>query len=103
MAVISITDLPRNSVLDRKAMSLVRGAGGGWVHGSFRPFVAPTPSFGSVTNFFQVDQTFVENNFYNIDNSIHVDKLVNQFQTIQISNSGSNSPITALPIGFATA
>jgi hypothetical protein len=96
MAAITLNDLPMNTALDRKAMSLVRGAGGApWVTGAFRPFVPAVPSVGSVANFFQI-----ENNFYQIDNSVHVDKMINQFQTILINNSGNNSPITAVPLGF---
>ncbi len=96
MAVITLNDLPTNRALDRQAMSSIRGAGGApWVFGAFRPFVRAMPSaVMPVVNFFQT-----ENNFYQIDNSIHLDQSVNQFQTVQINNSGNNASINAVLVG----
>ncbi len=96
MAVITLNDLPTNRALDRQAMLWIRGAGGApWVFGAFRPFVRAIPSaVVPVVNFFQT-----ENNFYQIDNSVHLDQSVNQFQTVQINNSGNNSTINAVLVG----
>jgi hypothetical protein len=92
MAVIALNDLPTNRALDRQAMSLIRGAGGApWVFGAFRPYVRAIPSVGSAANVYQI-----ENNFYAIDNSVHVDQMINQYQTVQINNSGNNSSINAV-------
>ncbi len=95
MAVITLNDLPTNRVLDRQAMLSIRGAGGApWVFGAFRPYVRAIPSVASAANVYQI-----ENNFYAIDNSIHVDQSVNQYQTVQINNSGNNSNINAVLLG----
>jgi hypothetical protein len=95
MAVITLNDLPTNRALDRQAMLSIRGAGGApWVFGAFRPFVRAIPTAAPFVNFFQT-----ENNFYQIDNSVHLDQSVNQFQTVQINNSGNNSTINAVLVG----
>lgn len=82
MAAITINDLPTNRALDREEMSFVRGGGAPWVFGWIRPFVATTPSFGPVVNFF------------NITNNYTADQMINQFQVVDINNTGSNSNIT---------
>ncbi len=82
MAAITINDLPTNRALDRKEMSFVRGGGAPWVFGWIRPFVATAPSFGPVVNFF------------NITNNYTADQMINQFQVVDINNTGSNSNIT---------
>ena len=98
MAAITLNDLPVNIALDRKAMSSIRGAGGApWVFGAFRPYVRAVPSLpsvGPVVNYTQID-----NNFISIDNSVHIDQMINQYQTVQISNTGSNSSINAVLLG----
>jgi hypothetical protein len=91
MAVITITELPRNLSLDRKAMSSIRGgSGGGWVFGAFRPYVAPSEGSGfggsSIVNLYQI----TNNNFY-VENM--------KSQTISLNNSGSNSTVNAVLIG----
>jgi hypothetical protein len=91
MAVITLNDLPKNRALDLKAMAATRGAGGAWVLAAFRPFARSSSSCSSITNLYQI-----ENNYYQIDNSVHVDKMINQFQTVAINNSGNNSPINAV-------
>jgi hypothetical protein len=79
MAAITIKDLPANRDLDRKAMSSINGGGAPWVYGWIRPYVAEAASFGSVVNFYQI------NNF--------ADQMTNQFQLVNVSNSGANSNI----------
>jgi hypothetical protein len=86
MAAITINDLAIDQALDRKAMLSIKGAfGAPWVFGAFSPFVRAVPSLGPAVN-----------NFYLIDNSLHVDQMINQFQTIDINNSGSNSSLNAV-------
>ncbi|MFM9886494.1 MAG: hypothetical protein ACKVQT_25995 [Burkholderiales bacterium] len=96
MAVITLNDLPINRALDHQAMASIRGAGGApWVFGAFRPFVRAIPSaVVPVMNLFQT-----ENNFYQIDNSVHLDQSVNQYQTVQINNSGNSATINAVLVG----
>ena len=80
MATISVNDLPSSQVLDRKAMTAIRGgAGAPWVFGWIRPFVEAGPSQVPVINFYQI------NNF--------ADQMINQFQTVSVNNSGANSTL----------
>lgn len=80
MAAITINDLPACRRLDLKAMSSIRGAGGEWVYGWIRPYIAATPSFEPVINFYQI------NNYY-------ADQMNNQIQVVNVSNSAANSNI----------
>ena len=97
--MITITDLSVSRALDVKAMSAVRGAGGApWVFGAFQPYFEPVPSVGSAVNFYQ--QT---NNFYQVTNNFtSIDKVVNQFTTLDIKNSGDNANLTAVLLGAQT-
>ncbi|RJG00401.1 hypothetical protein [Noviherbaspirillum sedimenti] len=79
MAAITIKDLRTSRELDRKAMSCVRGAGAPWVYGWIRPHTTSSGSFGTVINFFQVNN--------------YAEQMVNQFQTVEINNTGANSNI----------
>jgi len=82
MASITIGDLPTSAVLDRKAMSAIRGAGAPWVFGWIRPFVAASPSQIPVINFYQI------NNF--------ADQLINQFQTVSVNNAGNGATLNVV-------
>src|SRR5262245_19105798 len=84
MAAIAINDLPTNRAMDVRAMSSVRGASAPWVFGWCVPFAPPVSPLVPVVNFFQVN-----NNFF-------VGQLVDQSQTINNSNSGASSNITAV-------
>jgi hypothetical protein len=78
MATISISDLPIDRDLDRKAMALVRGASGaGWVFGWIRPYVDAQPSQLPVINFYQINN--------------YADQMINQFQTVSVLNSGAGA------------
>ena len=91
MSTLTINDLPLNRALDRQAMSSLRGGlgEGSWVYGWMVPFAPPSPSFvPTVNNFFQTNT--------------YVGQVVNQSQTIAISNSGTGSNITAVLIGAQT-
>jgi hypothetical protein len=91
--MITITDLPVSRALDVKAMSSLRGAGGApWVFGAFQPYFEPVPSIGSAVNFYQITNNFT-----------YIDKVVNQFTTLDINNSGANSNVTAVLLGAQTA
>jgi len=79
MAAITIKDLTTNRALDRKAMSQVKGGGAPWVYGWIRPHTTSTGSFGTVINFYQVNN--------------YAEQMINQFQTIEIDNTGNNSNI----------
>jgi hypothetical protein len=86
MASITITDLPLNLALDRKAMSAISGGGGApWVFGWITPFVESTPSVGPVVN------------LYDVTNNFYANQMTNQFQNISIQNTGNNSNIIAAP------
>ena len=79
MAAIAIKDLHRNDLLDREAMSSVRGGGAPWVYGWIRPFTPDVPSAGPVVNFYQINK--------------YADQMINQFQTVDVTNTGANSNI----------
>ena len=89
MAILTITDLPINLDLDRRAMAAIRGGSGrgDWVFGTARPYVkAPPPSaqFGGADgiNFYQV----INNNYF-VDN-----------KTITLTNTGDHATVNAVMI-----
>ena len=79
VASITIKDLHRNELLDREAMSSVRGGGAPWVYGWIRPFVSSAPSAGPVVNFYQINN--------------YADQMINQYQIVDVNNTGTNSNI----------
>jgi hypothetical protein len=86
MACITVNDLTLNLALDRKAMAAIRGGGGApWVYGWIQPFVRDTPSIGPVVNLYEVS-----NNFY-------ANQMINQFQSVDVRNTGANSNINVAP------
>ncbi|MEX3933356.1 hypothetical protein AB4Y32_16385 [Paraburkholderia phymatum] len=86
MASINISDLPLNLALDRKAMSAISGGGGApWVFGWITPFVQNTPSVGPVVN------------LYDVTNNFYANQMINQFQTVNVQNTGNNSNVIAAP------
>jgi hypothetical protein len=87
MAAITITDLPMDRGLDRKAMSAIRGAQS-WVNGAFQVFTPPAVSVAPFVNFYQQ----ITNTFY------YVEEMVNNNQIVSIQSSGTNSPTTAVLI-----
>jgi hypothetical protein len=88
MTHITITDLSVSRTLDRQAMSSLRGGAGdgNWVFGWMVSLAPSSPSFAPMVN-----------NFY--QTTTMIGQVVNQSQTIAISNSGSGSNITAVLIG----
>ena len=87
MASITVDDLSLNLALDRKAMAAIRGGNstGDWVFGWIQPYVRNTPTMGPVVN------------LYDIQNNFYADQMINQFQTVDVRNSGSNSNINVSP------
>lgn len=92
MSAITINDLPANRALDCKAMSSISGGNGApWVFGAFAPYSPAIPSLVPVVNFYQVN------------NSFYVEKMINQSQTLNINNSGANSNINGVLLSSFTA
>jgi hypothetical protein len=81
MASITIHDLPRNQALDAKAMSSIHGGGAPWIYGWIAAYDPEArdrlPAF----------------NFYQINNNFHADQMINQFQTVQVNNTGAGANI----------
>ncbi|TKC81637.1 hypothetical protein FAZ69_27105 [Trinickia terrae] len=82
MAAVTIADLRTERELDPKAMSLIRGAGAPWVFGWIQAFAPPVPSVGPVVNFYQTN------------NTIFANQLVNQVEVVNVNNAASNSNLT---------
>jgi hypothetical protein len=83
MASITICDLPTNQALEAKAMSSIHGGGAPWVFGWITPY---DPERGS-NRFAPVM------NFYNSSNNFRADQMINQFQTVQVNNTGAGANI----------
>jgi hypothetical protein len=86
MSVLTITDLPFDRSLDREAMQTIHGGGGApWVYGWITPYVPSQPSMTPVVNLYEISNTF------------YAGQMTNQFQNIDINNTGANSRIVANP------
>ena len=86
MASITISDLSHNLALDRKALAAISGGGAPWVFGWITPFVRETtPSVGPVVN------------LYDVTNNFYAGQMINQFQTVDVRNTGNNANITVAP------
>ena len=90
MTTLTIGDLNTGRTLDHKAMSFIKGAGAPWVYGWITPYRPETPAFGPVVNFYQ------------INNSFYANQMINQYQTIDVNNSGANSNISLVPVMVST-
>ena len=78
MAAVTIKDLCASRELDRQAMAGIKG--GNWMFGWIRiPPKHGAGSFGSVVNFYQINN--------------YADQMVNQYQNVEVNNSGANSNI----------
>lgn len=80
MAALTIKDLRASRELDRTAMSRITGGGAPWVYGWIRPHSTGSGSFGTVVNYYEINN--------------YADQMVNQFQTVEVNNSGANSNIS---------
>jgi hypothetical protein len=85
MPAITVEDLPRDQTLDREAMLCIHGGGAPWVYGWITPYVSSQPSIGPVVNLYEISNTF------------YADQMINQFQTIDVHNTGANSNISVNP------
>jgi hypothetical protein len=86
MASITIHDLPHSFALDHKTMTMIRGGdGAAWLYGWIQPYQPSTPGVGAVGNLYQVT-----NNFY-------AGQMINQFQTVDVNNTGTNANISVAP------
>jgi hypothetical protein len=81
MASITVSDLSLNLALDHKAMAAIRGGGAPWVFGWIQPYVPPTPVMSTVPVV----------NLYQVNNSFYANQMNNQFQSVEVSNSGTNA------------
>jgi hypothetical protein len=81
MATITIKDLHTNRALDRAAMSAIKGGNASWVFGWITPYAPESASFGSGVNLYQIT-----NNYY-------ADQMINQFQVVNVNNSGANANV----------
>jgi hypothetical protein len=85
MTAITVEDLPRDLTLDREAMTCIHGGGAPWVYGWITPYVESQPSMAPVVNLYETNNTF------------YAAQMINQFQTIDVNNTGSNSNIAVNP------
>jgi hypothetical protein len=87
MASITIHDLPDSVALDHKAMAMIRGGdGAGWLYGWMVPYTPPTPGVGPVVA-----------NLYQITNNFYAGQMINQFQSVDVNNTGTNANISVAP------
>jgi hypothetical protein len=85
MSTLKISDLHTSLILDRQAMSSVRGGDGApWIFGWIQPYVPQSPSVLPVVNLYQVSNTF------------YADQVINQYENVGVSNSAPNSNVTVL-------
>jgi hypothetical protein len=91
MASITFNDLPKSEVLDRAAMSCLRGAAGAgnWVLGAFPAYIAPIAQGPGAMQVFNFMQNITNNYTY-------VGQEVNQVTSVDITNSGANSTNNAV-------
>jgi hypothetical protein len=101
MCALTISDLEFDRELDHAAMSAISGGGGApWVFGWITPFVdRPSGGVGGATAITLVDVT---NNIYEVtnnitNNNITVGQMVNQFQSVAVSNTGNGATLTVNP------
>lgn len=86
MSALTITDLALDHSLDREAMAAIHGGGGApWIYGWITPYVAAQPSMTPVVNLYEISNTF------------YAGQMTNQFQNINVNNTGANSNIIASP------
>ncbi|RFU47939.1 hypothetical protein [Paraburkholderia sp. DHOC27] len=86
MATIRIHDLPDSFALDHKAMSMIRGGDGApWLYGWMQPYTPTTSGTGAVGNLYQIT-----NNFY-------AGQMINQFQSVNVNNTGNNANLSVSP------
>ena len=92
MSVLSVTDLECSRELDDAAMSAINGGGGApWIFGWITPYISGRQEgFGGVVN------------IYDITNNFTADQMINQFQSVEVNNTGNNSNINVSPDARST-
>jgi hypothetical protein len=71
-------------------MASISGGGGApWIYGWITPYSPSQPGFGGVVN------------IYDITNNFTADQMINQFQSVDVHNSGANSNINVSPNAIA--
>ncbi|AET91149.1 hypothetical protein BYI23_B005420 [Burkholderia sp. YI23] len=105
MCALTISDLQYDRELDHAAMSAIGGGGGApWVFGWIVPFVErPSGGDGGASAVTLIDVT---NNIYQVtnnitNNNITVGQMVNQFQSVAVSNTGNGATLTVNPNSVA--
>lgn len=79
MAAITIKDLPTSRQLDSQAMSSITGGGAPWLYGWVRAYSDQPASFGTVVNFYQINN--------------YAEQMINQIQVVDINNAAANANI----------
>ena len=88
MATLTIRDLPVSAVIDCKALSSIRGAGGApWVFGAFTPFVPESDRVMPSVNFFQTN---------NFNNFFIADQLNIQVQNIDVQTAADTAVVNVI-------
>jgi len=81
MAHIRIDDLRRERTLDARSMACIRGGdGAAWCFGWIRAYFPDEARVAPVINFFQINN--------------YADQMINQFQTVSVSNTAPNAVLT---------
>ena len=81
MAHISIDDLRCEHTLDARSMARIRGGdGAAWCFGWIQAYVPAQLRTAPVINFYQINN--------------YADQMINQFQTVSVSNSAPNAVVT---------
>jgi hypothetical protein len=81
MAHITIDDLRCEHTLDARAMARVRGGdGAAWCFGWIQPYLPEQARTAPVINFYQINN--------------YADQMINQFQTVSVSNTAPNAVVT---------
>jgi hypothetical protein len=88
MSTLTVTDLPYDRELDHNAMAAIGGGGGApWVFGWITPYVdqRQQQGFGGVVN------------IYDITNNIAIGQMTNQYQMVDVNNTGNGATLTVNP------
>jgi hypothetical protein len=88
MSALVIHDLDYDRELDHAAMAAIGGGGGApWVYGWITPYVADRQpqGFGGIVN------------VYDITNNFTAGQMINQFQSVDVNNTGNGATLTVNP------
>ncbi|MDR5739464.1 MULTISPECIES: hypothetical protein [unclassified Caballeronia] len=87
MSALFVADLECDRELSRADMAFIRGGGGApWVYGWITPYISGRQEgFGGVVN------------IYEITNNFTADQMINQFQSVDVHNSGNGASLNVSP------